>query len=149
MLPQIGATELILVAVIALIVVGPKDLPLMMRRLGQFIARMRAMAGEFRASFDELASQSELDELRREVAAMRQGRYLDELADPDAERIFDEINADLQGRPATEPAPGLASPVEPVGIAGPTPSAPPEAAPAKPAPKPRKPRARKTPEAKA
>ena len=71
MLPEVGATELLVIAAIALIVVGPKDLPIMMRKLGQFLGRMRAMASEFRASFDDLARQAELDELRREVEAMR------------------------------------------------------------------------------
>ena len=71
MLPEIGATELMVIAAVALIVVGPKDLPMLMRKLGQFIARLRGMANEFRASFDDMARQSELDDLRKEVAAMR------------------------------------------------------------------------------
>lgn len=143
MLPQIGATELILVAVIALIVVGPKDLPLMMRRLGQFVARMRAMAHDFRASLDELATQSELDELRREVAAMRAGRYMEAIADPEAEQIFEEIGAELHARPAPE----LAAPVEELPAPAPKPKR--KRAPAKKkaaAPAAKKPRARKTPE---
>jgi len=41
MLPQIGSSELLLIAVIALIVVGPKDLPVLLRKVGQFIARLR------------------------------------------------------------------------------------------------------------
>ena len=69
MLPEVGGSELILIAVVALIVVGPKDLPLMLRKLGQFVAKLRGMAAEFRASFDEMARQSELDELRKEVEA--------------------------------------------------------------------------------
>ena len=77
MLPEVGATELLVIAAIALIVVGPKDLPIMMRKLGQFLGRMRAMASDFRASFDDLARQAELDELRREVEAMRSSRFLD------------------------------------------------------------------------
>jgi sec-independent protein translocase protein TatB len=75
MLPDIGAAELMVIAVVALIVVGPKDLPVLLRRLGQFMAKLRGMASEFRASFDEMARQSELDELRREVAAMRRGEF--------------------------------------------------------------------------
>jgi sec-independent protein translocase protein TatB len=77
MLPGIGATEVLLIAVLALIVVGPKDLPMLMRRMGEFMGRLRMMAAEFRASFDEMARQSELDELRKEVEAMRKGQYLD------------------------------------------------------------------------
>ena len=75
MFPEVGATELVVIAAIALIVVGPKDLPILMRKVGQFLARMRSMAMEFRSSFDEMARQSELDELRREVEAMRQAAH--------------------------------------------------------------------------
>lgn len=66
--------ELMLAAIVALVVVGPKDLPILLRRFGQFMARLRGMAAEFRASFDEMARQSELDELRKEVEALRRGQ---------------------------------------------------------------------------
>jgi sec-independent protein translocase protein TatB len=71
-----GAFEMILIGAIALIVVGPKDLPMLMRKVGQFTAKMRGLAAEFRASFDEMARQSELDELRKEVEALRTGQYV-------------------------------------------------------------------------
>jgi sec-independent protein translocase protein TatB len=74
MLPEVGGSELLLIAAIALIVVGPKDLPILMRKVGQAMGKMRAMANEFRASFDEMARQSELEELRKEVEAMRTER---------------------------------------------------------------------------
>jgi sec-independent protein translocase protein TatB len=77
MLPEVGGLEWLIIAVVALIVVGPKDLPPMLRRLGQFVAKMRNMASEFRASFDEMARQSELDDLRKEVEAMRRGQFAD------------------------------------------------------------------------
>ena len=77
MLPEVGASELIVIAIVALIVVGPKDLPLLLRRFGQFMAKLRGMASEFRASFDEMARQSELDDLRKEVEAMRRGNFGD------------------------------------------------------------------------
>ena len=73
MLPEVGAAELIVIAAVALIVVGPKDLPVLMRKIGGFMTRMRGLAAEFRASFDEMARQSELDELRKEVEALRRG----------------------------------------------------------------------------
>ena len=69
--PGIGGLEILVIGLLALIVVGPKDLPLMMRKVGQFLARARAMASEFRSSFDEMARQAELDELRKEVEALR------------------------------------------------------------------------------
>ena len=77
MLPEIGASELLVIAIVALIVVGPKDLPMLLRRFGQFMAKVRGMANEFRASFDEMARQSELDDLRKEVEAMRRGQLAD------------------------------------------------------------------------
>ena len=71
-----GAEEIALIAAVALIVVGPKDLPPLLRKVGQFTAKMRGLAAEFRSSFDELARQSELDELRKEVNALRNGQYI-------------------------------------------------------------------------
>jgi sec-independent protein translocase protein TatB len=153
MLPEVGATELLVIAAIALIVVGPKDLPVMMRKVGQFLARMRGMANEFRASFDDMARQSELDELRREVEAMRSGRYLDplreaaiEARDAEVDEVFADINNSLKGRSAThlqgpvEPEPMLEAP-KPKRVRK-KPAAAVEAAP-------KKPRARKKPEASA
>jgi sec-independent protein translocase protein TatB len=71
MLPDVGGVELLVIAAVALIVVGPKDLPVMLRKLGEFMGRIRRMAADFRSSFDDMARQSELDDLRKEVEAMR------------------------------------------------------------------------------
>jgi sec-independent protein translocase protein TatB len=91
--------ELLLIAAVALIVVGPKDLPILLRKLGQFVGKMRGMAAEFRASFDEMARQSELDELRKEVEAMRQGQFADQAAratgTEGVNQIFHEIGDSL------------------------------------------------------
>jgi sec-independent protein translocase protein TatB len=104
MLPEIGATELLVIAVVALIVVGPKDLPILLRKLGQWMAKARGMANEFRASFDEMARQSELDELRREVQALRTGQLSDpfhaaagDASQVAAEQVFADIDAGLRG----------------------------------------------------
>jgi sec-independent protein translocase protein TatB len=90
--------ELMIAAIVALVVVGPKDLPVLLRRLGQFMARLRGMAAEFRASFDEMARQSELDELRKEVDALRKGQLAEIAAaapTADINRTFDEIHQGL------------------------------------------------------
>lgn len=71
MLPQFGITEFLLLAVVALIVVGPKDLPRMMHSIGQFAGKARRMAGEFRASFDEIAKQAQMEELRDEIETLK------------------------------------------------------------------------------
>lgn len=77
MLPEVGGVEILAIAALALIVIGPKDLPVVLRKVGKFVGKMRGMAQEFRASFDELARQSELEELRKEVEAMRLAQSYD------------------------------------------------------------------------
>lgn len=61
---DIGWTELLILAVVAVIIVGPKDLPRMLRSLGRYAGKMRRMAGEFRDQFDDALRESELDDLR-------------------------------------------------------------------------------------
>jgi sec-independent protein translocase protein TatB len=96
MFPEGRLFDFLIVGAVALIVVGPKDLPVLMRKVGRFMARVRGMAAEFRASFDELARQSELDELRREVQALRTARPMDFAATHlGAGDVISEIKSDL------------------------------------------------------
>jgi len=96
MLPDIGASELLVIAVVALIVVGPKDLPLLLRKLGQFMAKLRGMAAEFRASFDEMARQSELDDLRKEVEAMRRGQLLGDVSEAMSDQPVQDVISNIE-----------------------------------------------------
>jgi sec-independent protein translocase protein TatB len=100
MFPEGRILDFLIVGIVALVVVGPKDLPVLMRKVGQFLAHMRGMAAEFRASFDEMARQSELDELRREVEALRTGAPLKtEMGlggGGGAQDVFDDIHASLR-----------------------------------------------------
>ena len=73
MLPETGAFELIFLGAVALIVVGPKDLPILMRKVGQFLARMRGMAAEFRGHVDEMVRQSELDQVKKQLESSVSG----------------------------------------------------------------------------
>ena len=61
---DIGWTELLVIAMVAIIVVGPKDLPRMLRSLGRTAGQLRRTANEFREQFDDALRESELDELR-------------------------------------------------------------------------------------
>ena len=79
MMPGVGFEEMILLVVVAIIVIGPKDLPLMMRKFGRFTGKMRAMAFEFKQGIDELGRQAELDELRKEVANLKAHTGLDDI----------------------------------------------------------------------
>src|SRR5579864_1506967 len=69
-------SHILIVLIVALVVVGPKDLPRLMRIVGRWVGKARAMADQFRKSFDEMARQSELDELRQEIEALRSQRPL-------------------------------------------------------------------------
>ena len=153
--PGVGGFEILVIGLVALLVVGPKDLPILMRRVGQMVGKARAMANEFRASFDEMARQSELDELRKEVEALRTGQGMYPLG-PQADAAFKEINAGLTG-PATSPVDPAALPepvMTPAAPEWPDTATPEPAAVAKPKPKAKraspktaaaKPAARKTP----
>ncbi len=129
MFPEGRIFEFMIVGAVALMVVGPKDLPILMRKVGRFVAHMRGLAAEFRASFDDMARQSELDELRREVEAMRAGQPLRTAAglEPDetTRKVFEEIHAGLRdGETRMDPAGFSAAPapqLEPEAVIPPPP----------------------------
>lgn len=88
MIPDIGWVELLVIAAAAIIVVGPKDLPRLMRILGQWVGKARGLAREFQRSFDDLVRESELDDLRKEVEELRLQNPIDDIKkslDPTAE----------------------------------------------------------------
>jgi sec-independent protein translocase protein TatB len=65
----IDSPELLIIAVVALVVIGPKELPGMLRSWGNWMAKMRGMASEFRGHVDEMVRQSELDEVKKQLTA--------------------------------------------------------------------------------
>lgn len=97
--PGIGAPELLVIAIIALVVVGPKDLPLMVRRLGRFVGKMRGLAREFQNSFDELGREAELAELKKEVEALKKGNPLSDIQREFKEAEADAIRAGAEDKP--------------------------------------------------
>jgi sec-independent protein translocase protein TatB len=60
-------SELALIAVVALVVIGPKDLPRVMRTVGQWTRRARAIAREFQGSLDQMVREAELDDMKRHI----------------------------------------------------------------------------------
>lgn len=61
---DIGWTEMLVVACVAIIVVGPKDLPGMLRTIGKTVAKVRRMAGDFQQQFDDALKEAEVSELK-------------------------------------------------------------------------------------
>lgn len=66
----IGTSELLLIAIVALIVIGPKDLPKVLRTIGQFTTKMRSLAREFQRHLDEASREAGLDEVKKDVNKM-------------------------------------------------------------------------------
>ena len=67
---DIGWIELMVIAIVAIVVVGPKDLPRAMRFVGQWSGKMKKMAREFQGQFNEALREAELDTVKKDVEAI-------------------------------------------------------------------------------
>jgi Tat protein translocase TatB subunit len=85
---DIGWTEIAIIGIIALIIIGPKDLPRVLRTLGQWTGKARALTREFRGHVDDLVRESELEDVKGQFDDIRQGNigdYVENTIDPDGE----------------------------------------------------------------
>jgi sec-independent protein translocase protein TatB len=64
---DLTSSKLLILGAIALIVVGPKDLPILLRTIGKYVGMMRRQANEFRAQFDEAIRETELEQIKKDV----------------------------------------------------------------------------------
>lgn len=108
---DIGWMELLVIGVVALIVVGPKDLPKMFRTLGQMTAKARNMAREFQRAMEDAADASGVKDVARDLKGMTnpQGMGLDELKDL---AKWDPMKSDTAGRKSSGPANPVATAAE-------------------------------------
>jgi sec-independent protein translocase protein TatB len=137
---DIGWSELLLIGVVALIVIGPKELPGVLRTLGQWMTKVRRMANEFQNQFQDAIREAELAELKKEVddMAAKAASYtnIDPLEDvrKDLEKSVGELpsfDTPAEGRsvPTPPPAPHVSEPAPVAEVAPPTAApAPPETA---------------------
>ncbi len=85
---DIAWTELALVAGLILIVVGPKDLPKVLRTLAHYVRKVRRLAGEFQRGVDDMIREAELDDVKKQVDSVGRtnwNRELDKHIDPTGE----------------------------------------------------------------
>ena len=68
---EIGWTEMLVIAVVMIVVVGPKDLPGMLRTFGKTTTKLRSMAGDFQKQFNEALKEAELDDVKKSVDSLR------------------------------------------------------------------------------
>ena len=110
MLFDLGWSELLVIAVVLVVVVGPKDLPGMLRTFGRVTRQMRAMAGDFRRQFDDALKEAELDEVRKgidDVRSLDPRNSIREAMNP-MKAIGDDIRSSLNSATAS-PAPRVPS----------------------------------------
>jgi len=125
----IDSPELLIIAIVALIVIGPKELPSLLRSWGRWMTQMRGMASEFRGHVDEMVRQSELDEVKKQLeaapgldlqaldptkqikSAIQEGMAEGEKALADARSTLDNPLAEPESAPqiAAEPQPPVES----------------------------------------
>ena len=91
---DIGGLELLVVAVLLIVVVGPKELPGMLRTFGRAMSKVRGMAAEFRGQFDDALREAELDEVRK--AASDLGKLNPKTAMQEAMKPFKDAGAGLK-----------------------------------------------------
>ena len=63
---DITSSKLLLLGIVALIVIGPKDLPVLLRTIGKYVGIIKRQAAEFRSQFEEAVRESELDQLKKD-----------------------------------------------------------------------------------
>lgn len=80
---------MMVLALLAIIVVGPKDLPVLMRKLGGMMAKVRAMGQEFKDAFADMEAETEMAELRKEIQALKD---MGKLTDDDLSNEMREID---------------------------------------------------------
>ena len=111
---DIGWSELVVIGVVALIAIGPKELPGVLRMIGQWMGKLRRMASEFQGQFNEAMREAEMDDLKKQVDELNAkatgfGANFDPLAD--VSKNFDDPFADKL-KTATD-TPASATPAEP------------------------------------
>ena len=98
-------SHILILLVVALVVVGPKDLPRLMHMAGKWAGKARAMAGEFRRSFDEMARESELSELRKEIDNLKKNNPVSDLANS-MTGVQAEVSSSIQAVESAAPRSG-------------------------------------------
>jgi len=102
---DIGGWELGMIALVAIVVLGPDEIPGALRTFGRIVRRVRILSNDLRAQFDDLVREAELDDLRRGVDAVRNadlGKIVEDAVDPDRD-LRDAMAPTAEPSAAEEP----------------------------------------------
>ena len=104
---EIGWSELMLIGIVALIVIGPHELPTVLRTVGKTVTKLRRMAGEFQGQFQEALREADLADMRKEISdvtdSARSTLASAEMFDP-LKSIREEIRSTVEGGTKAEPS---------------------------------------------
>jgi sec-independent protein translocase protein TatB len=101
---DIGWSELLVIAVVAIVVVGPKDLPKLMRGFGHYAGKLRRAAADFQRQFEEAMRESEVEEVRKAIESVKTER-LDLKAPIDQPVMLPKPATSAAAEPAATPKP--------------------------------------------
>ena len=106
---DVAPAELVLVALVALVVIGPKDLPKAMRVVGNWVGKARNVARHFRSGIDEMVRQSEMEEMEKKWAAenariMAETSILDKEVAPTSSAGNTPFSPEHENHSAADPA---------------------------------------------
>ena len=124
---DIDAGKILVVGVVALLVIGPKDLPRVLRTVGQTVGKMRRMASEFQNQFMEAIKEADLEDIKKEFSAIEESAKIDTSFDA-ASLMRDEITTAVEGPKEIGhstidlTADAAAAPTETKEISGPAPA---------------------------
>lgn len=105
---DIGWSELLLIGAVALVVIGPKDLPKALRAIGQATSKIRQMASEFQGQFNEAMREAELDTIKRDIQGMADtAKSATDFSFNPVETARNEIKSAIEGKPASASASAL------------------------------------------
>ena len=121
---DIGWSEIALIVVVALIVIGPKDLPKVLKTIGIWVRKARMLTRDFQNSVDEMIREADMEDVRRQATELRNiniGREVEKTIDPSGS-LRDAFDPNITARPRADGAGGQrmeqAGPVGPAGTSG-------------------------------
>lgn len=109
------AGKLVVIGVVALVVIGPKELPRVLRQVGQMVGKARRMAGEFQSQFMDAMREAELQDVKAEMEKVAQSAKVDVAFDP-VRDVRREIGGALTGEAPAAASAGLAKPASHVHL---------------------------------
>src|SRR3990170_2294111 len=113
---DIGWTEMLVIAIVMIVVVGPKDLPKMLRTFGKTTTKLRSMAGDFQKQFNDALKEAELDDVKKSVDSLRSLNPAAEIRkqlnpfEQAAADVRSGVDAVMKPKPAVDPVTPASTP---------------------------------------